>query len=408
MRIHSVNKAALLSLGLALVCGAALFINGCARYNSAKSSANQTAFSGNVFLDSVLTDNNYYHPHNSTSPDGKKMLVTITKADKPYGKTTGVIDLYLLDAEQLSQGRVVKLLGPVPIGSKERTPENKVFRSTWSADGSRIMVSGGDRFWVINAADLTPLNGADGDPNLLAGTAGKWHHNHDALPTTDGKYALLTLRTKPHTGDNAAKWDGELKLYDLSANTVVGAGVSVCNGCHAGQLGQVVHATLCGLDGKLERQANGTYAGTVYVAGHGGHIAKAALTIDPANTANPISMNIDRLVVSDKKFSAGAGENSEGTSVYKLHDVRLDGNGGLYWSTFNTDEANKAHYGKVDLASGAVVKDVAIDVEPRATMPKPKAKGDRGSLYCGSGLSKTAYMPMTMTSEGYITVIPRF
>jgi hypothetical protein len=269
------------------------------------------------------------------------------------------------------------------------------------------MVSGGDRFWVINAADLTPLNGFDGNPNLLAGSAGKWHHNHDAIPTTDGKYALLTLRTKPHTGEDAAKWDGELKLYDLSANAVVGAGVSVCNGCHIKQLGTNVHATLCGIEGKLERQANGTYTGTVYVAGHGGHFAKAAVTIDPANTANPITMNMDRLVVSDKKFS-GIDESSDGTSVYKLHDGRLDGKGGLYWSTFNTDEANKVHYGKLDLATGAVVKDVAIDVDPRATMPKPKAGGNRGSLYCGSGLSKTAYMPMTMTSEGYITVIPRF
>jgi hypothetical protein len=116
---------------------------------------------------------------------------------------------------------------------------------------------------------------------------------------------------------------------------------------------------------------------------------------------------MDRLVVSDKKFS-NTGTDSDGSSQYKLHDVRLDGNGMLYWSTFNTDAANKLHYGKIDLKTGNVVKDFAIDADQRAIMPKPKANGDRGSFYCASGLSKTAYMPMTMTSEGYITVIPRF
>jgi hypothetical protein len=363
---------------------------------------------GNVFLDSILPDKNYYHPHNSTSPDGTKMFVSINKADKPYGKTSGVIDLYLLDAVKMSQGEVVKLFGPVSIGSAETTPKNKVFRSTWTADGKRIMVSGGDRFWVIDAADLKPLNGVEGNPDLLPGTKGKWHHNHDALPTTDGKYVLLTLRTKPHSGDDADMMDGEIKLYDLAANKVVGAGLSVCNGCHTEQFDEIPNgAVLCGLDGKLEKQADNTYAGTVYVAGHGGHVAKADLTIDPADKAKPISMTLSRLTVSEKKF-ADTGAKSDDTSQYKLHDVRLDGNGGLYWSTFNTDAANKVHYGKLDLATGEVVKDVAIDVDARATMPDLKAKGDRGSIYCGSALSKTAYMPMTMTNEAYLTVIPRF
>lgn len=365
-------------------------------------------FYGNVFLDSILPDTNYYHPHNSTSPDGTKMFVSINKSDKPYGKTSGVIDLYLLDAVKMSQGEVVKLLGPVSIGSAETTPKNKVFRSTWTADGNKIMVSGGDRFWVINAADLKPLNGVEGNPDLLPGTKGKWHHNHDALPTTDGKYVLLTLRTKPHSGEDAAKMDGEIKLYDLTANKVVGAGVSVCNGCHTEQLDEVMNgAVLCGLDGKLEKQANGTYTGMIYIAGHGGHVAKGMLKINPSNTANPLSMDLDRLVVSEKKFE-DTGTDSDDTSQYKLHDVRLDGNGGLYWSTFNTDAANKVHYGKIDLVTSTVVKDVAIDVDARATKPDLKAHGDRGSIYCGSALSKTAYMPMTMTNEAYITVIPRF
>lgn len=399
----SFKKIVFISFALILVCGV---IAGCTGSKSAKTAAEEPAFYGNVFLDGMLPDENYYHTHGSTSPDGKKMLITINKADKPYGKTTGVADLYLLDAEKLSQGKVVKLLGPVSIGSSKTTPKNVLFRSTWTADGSKIMLSGGDRFWVINAADLKPLNGVDGNPNLLAGSAGKWHHNHDALPTTDGKYVILTLRTKPHSGDDASKIDGEIKLYDIAANAVVGKGVSVCNSCHVNQLGSNKSAILCGLDGKVEKQANGMYAGTIYVAGHGGHVARAKVTIDPSNKENPISMDLDRLTVSTAKFS-GTGTDSDGTSQYKLHDVRLDGNS-LYWSTFNTDANNKVHYGKIDLTAGSVAKDVAIDVDAQATMPKPKAVGDRGSIYCASGLSKTAFMPITMTNEVYITVIPKF
>ncbi|HCZ10669.1 MAG TPA: hypothetical protein DHV16_00100 [Nitrospiraceae bacterium] len=406
MKKSMFKKVVFVSMALASAYCAVVFIGGYGSDSGTATPSAQAAFSGNVFLNGILPDDNYYHTHGSTSPDGSKMLVTINKADKPYGKTTGVADLYLLDAEKLSQGRVVKLLGPVSIGSNKTTPKNVLFRSTWTADGSKIMLSGGDRFWVINAADLTPLNGVDGNPNLLAGSIGDWHHNHDALPTNDGKYVLLTLRTKPHTGEaDVYKMDGEIKLYDVAANAVVGAGVSVCNGCHIKQLGSNKSAILCGLDGKIEKRANGTYAGTVYVAGHGGHVAKAEVIIDPSNKAKPIAMNLDRLTVSTKKF-AGTGSKSDGTSQYKLHDVRLAGNS-LYWSTFNTDESNKVHYGKIDLSSGAVTKDVAIDVDSRATMPKSKA-GDRGSIYCASGLSKTAFMPITMTNEVYITVIPKF
>jgi len=33
-----------------------------------------------------------------------------------------------------------------------------------------------------------------------------------------------------------------------------------------------------------------TYSATVYVAGHGGHFAKAEVTIDPSNAADPVKI----------------------------------------------------------------------------------------------------------------------
>ena len=390
------------------IIGATMIISGCGSDDGDTPAAAVTAFKGDVFLDSILPDKNYYHSHNSTSTDRKKMLVTINKSVEPYGATTGVTDLYVLDADKMAQGEVVKLQGAVSIGAN--TPKNVVFRSTWTQDDTKITVSGKDRLWVIDAATLAPLNGSDGDKNLYSSSTNTstYFENHDAMPTTDGKYAIYTLRTKPHTGADASKKDGELWLYDLTNNKKIGVGVSVCNDCHISQLGAPRDATLCGIDGKLEKQTDGTYSGTVYVPGHGGHIAKVALSIDPSNTTKPITIvgGLDKIVVSSKKFS-GTGTSSDNTSQYKLHDVRIDGNT-MYWSTFNTDENNKVHYGKVDLTTGAVTDKEGLDVPDRAILPDPKSAGDRGSIYCGSGQSATAFMPITMTSEVYITVIPKF
>lgn len=400
--------------GLLLVSGVTLLIGGCpgttgtpAGNQPTTAPADQTtqAFSGNVFFESILPDKNYKQSHNSTSPDGTKMLLTINKSDTPWGTTTGVVDLYMLDAEKMAQGQVVKLLGPVSIGTKEGTPKNAALRSNWSADGTTIMVAGTDRFWVINAADLKPLNGTEGTANLLTGSGGTWYEVHDALPTTDSKYSILNFRTKPHTGADAAKMDGEIKLFDHTTNALVGSGVSVCNSCHTGAIGGNANAILCGIEGKVDKRTDGKYAGTVYVAGHGGHIAKVGVTVDPANTTTPIAITLDKLTVSTKKFS-GTGTASDGTSEYKLHDVRMDGTN-LFWSTFNTDSASKVHYGKIDLTTGTLAKDVGIPMDPRAKLPAPKTV-DSPQLYCGSGQSKSAFMPITMTNEAYITVIPKF
>ncbi|MBI5142742.1 MAG: hypothetical protein HZA20_11230 [Nitrospirae bacterium] len=346
------------------------------------------AVAGNVFLDSlggVFASKNYKFLHGSTSPDGTKMFVIVNNAATPQGTTDGTNTAYILNATALTQGTVTALVGPVTITGGAGTI---TFRSNWTADGTKIMLAGADRFFVLNAATLAVMNGANGDNNIGG-------ENHDALPTTDGKYAILTLRHKPHAAPNDTKYDGSLQLYDVTTGAKIGGLTSVCNDCHGDPTRSSV---LCGIDGVITKQTNGTYTGTVYVAGHGGHIAKAALTIDPANTTTPITASVSKINVgtSSQKLT-------DGTSIYKLHDVRLDGTI-LYWSTYNLDANNMLHYGKVS-TSGGTVTDNTIARDARVT--SPAAATNAMPHYCASGQNAKAHMPMTMTNEAYITVIPK-
>lgn len=132
------------------------------------------------------------------------------------------------------------------------------------------------------------------------------------------------------------------------------------------------------------------YNATVYVAGHGGHFAKAEVTVDPNKTDDPISVNkLDKVDIGN-------------TKSYKTHDARIDSedNTILFWSTYVLDENGKEHVGKSDLKTGKVIKDVAMD-------PDPRALGKTGPIYCASGQSKNNYMPIFMGSEGYVDVLDK-
>ena len=136
--------------------------------------------------------------------------------------------------------------------------------------------------------------------------------------------------------------------------------------------------------------AGKAYTATVYVAGHGGHFAKADVTVDPNNSENPIKINGLDMV------------NIGTTASHKTHDARIDANDSnvLFWSTYALDKDGKQHVGKSDLTTGKVIKDVAMDPDPRAT-------GKTGPLYCASGQSKNNYMPIFMGSEGYVDVLDK-
>ena len=136
--------------------------------------------------------------------------------------------------------------------------------------------------------------------------------------------------------------------------------------------------------------AGKTYSGTTYVAGMGGHFAKAEVTLDPSNENEPIKVTgLDRIVIGDKK-------------THPTHDARIDCNdpNTMFWSTYVLDPNGKQHVGKSDLKTGNVIKDVAMD-------PDVKAGGSKPPLYCASGQSRNFFMPIFMGQEGYVDVIDK-
>jgi hypothetical protein len=198
-----------------------------------------------VFLEGTDADiqKPYKFYHGTTSPDSKKLLVTINEAETNHGTLVGKMHLIELDLESLIKGEVKVLNKGLATG----TGTFVSFRQYYSADGSMIANSAGGAMLLIDAKNLNVID-SEPMPNLT--------ENHDAIFTPDGKYVIATQRTKAVTADckNPEKpgpdeylMDGELRLYDVSAKQFVGKAVSVCAACHQVE-GVEEHAVLCGLD----------------------------------------------------------------------------------------------------------------------------------------------------------------
>jgi hypothetical protein len=128
------------------------------------------------------------------------------------------------------------------------------------------------------------------------------------------------------------------------------------------------------------------YKATFYVAGMGGHFAKAEAVIDPA-ADKPIKVN--------SLTKIDIGERPD----HPTHDARIDVNNRnqMFWSTYKIDKATgKTHVGLTDLKTGQIMMDVDVDVPKQATKTK--------SMYCASGQSWDYYMPISMSNKGYIDV----
>lgn len=150
----------------------------------------------------------------------------------------------------------------------------------------------------------------------------------------------------------------------------------------------VAGAMTFGLMGANSPAQAETYSGTAYVAGMGGHFAKAEISIDPSEPT-PITVNsLDKIDIGD------------GTS-HPVHDARVDykDRNTMYWSTYKLDPGadNTAHVGKTNLLTGEVIQDVTI--KPPANVLNTKKN------YCASGQTKNYFFPVTMTKPGYISVI---
>jgi hypothetical protein len=190
-----------------------------------------------VFLDKLGYKNNYLFMHGVNSPDLKTFAIPInmtSKWPKPSspGKTTGKIDMVLLDLKALEKGKVKVVAKNTITGNPAKT---KTFRGTFTRDGKYLLQSGGDRFYVLDGKTMKLVDEETG----VAGD------NHDAVPTPDGKYAILTVRTK-----DGKKVDGALELYDMKKQKLFGKSASVCLACHK-KMGldvTIPKAILCGAD----------------------------------------------------------------------------------------------------------------------------------------------------------------
>lgn len=137
--------------------------------------------------------------------------------------------------------------------------------------------------------------------------------------------------------------------------------------------------------------AGKAYEGTVYLASMGGHIVKAMVKVDPAQ---PEPINVVKLARIKLNSDAALAK-----KAYAFHDVRIDhARNQLFWSAYVKD-GDAVRAGKVDLATGKVVADVAY--------PKDQRTGDKGPMYCASGQSKDKFLPVMMGYEGYVDVVDK-
>ena len=193
-----------------------------------------------VFLDELgYKPGGYLFYHGTNTPDMKKFVVVINLAEN--GKPIGKIDLLMLDLKELENGKVKVLTKNTITGEPGKTI---TFRQYFTADGKYLLQSGADRFYLLDGNTLKLI-----DEELLS--VGE---NHDAMPTPDGKYALLTLRQPIEVKlDEGVKHitDGSVLLYDMAAKKVVGKPASTCRQCHE-DLHIEESAILCGLDGNFK------------------------------------------------------------------------------------------------------------------------------------------------------------
>ncbi|MBW6520203.1 MAG: hypothetical protein K0A99_04205 [Desulfoarculaceae bacterium] len=143
-----------------------------------------------------------------------------------------------------------------------------------------------------------------------------------------------------------------------------------------------------GLMGAAATAGAADYSGTAYVAGMGGHFAKAGFTIDPT-AETPITItSLDKIDIGTAKS-------------HPTHDARIDATDRniMYWSTYKLDaEAdNSYHYGTIDLSTDKVTNDVTTKI--------PEGNLNSAAGYCASAQTKDYFMPITMLKPGYISVI---
>ncbi len=136
--------------------------------------------------------------------------------------------------------------------------------------------------------------------------------------------------------------------------------------------------------------ADSKYQGTAYVAGMGGHFAKAVFKVDPSADTPIVMESLDKIDIGDG-------------DTHPTHDARIDfkDRDVMYWSTYKPDDDADGvyHYGKSDLKSGEVLADMDLKIPYKVINPK--------SGFCASAQTKDYYLPISMNKPGYISVIDK-
>jgi len=152
----------------------------------------------------------------------------------------------------------------------------------------------------------------------------------------------------------------------------------------------VAAAVLTGSMWPMVAGAADNYAGTLYIAGMGGHVATVEVKIDPSRPEPITVVNLGRITLNDDPALS--------KKAYPVHDVRIDhAKNVLYWSAFVPD-GDGVRAGKLSLASGKMLADVKLSKDPKLTL---------APMYCGSGQTKSKFLPVIMGHQGYIDVIDK-
>ncbi|MBU0482763.1 MAG: hypothetical protein KKG47_16845 [Proteobacteria bacterium] len=139
-------------------------------------------------------------------------------------------------------------------------------------------------------------------------------------------------------------------------------------------------------------RAADTYRGTFYVAGMGGHFARAQIVIDPTTPEAPITLHaLDKIDIGSRQ-------------THPTHDPRIDNidRNIMFWSTYQQDKSDEyanvavTHVGKTDLRTGKVLVDKLVDI--------PSFADQKASLYCASAQSREHFIPIAMSNKGYIDI----
>jgi hypothetical protein len=192
----------------------------------------------------------YKFTHGTNSPDMKTFILTMNVVKD--GKMTGDVDFVLVDLAELEKGKLKQIAKKTLKGEADKTI---TFREFFTKDGKYITQSAADRLWVLDAKTLALVD----EKMMPAG-----HQLHDAMPTPDGKFVLLTVRNvttgcdvegKPAMKDGKTVdiTDGVFMLYDAGAKTINAKATSTCFGCHKGMGLGDKNAVLCGLDANYKK-----------------------------------------------------------------------------------------------------------------------------------------------------------